>query len=61
MPIQDAIDLSEFLVNLTINYVRFNPGPGVVCGPTDIAAITKHEGFKWVKRKYYYSKQLNQE
>ena len=56
MPIQDAIDLAKFLVDLTKNFVRFNPGAQVVGGPVDIAAITKHEGFKWVNRKQYYSK-----
>jgi hypothetical protein len=26
-----------------------------------IAAITKHEGFKWVKRKHYYNRAINPE
>lgn len=46
MPIQDAIDLAEFLVNVTIGYLRFNPGAPTVGGPVEVAAITKHEGFK---------------
>jgi len=59
MPIKDAIDLARFLVELTINFVRFNPGAQTVGGAIDIAAITKHEGFKWIKRKHYYSKDIN--
>jgi hypothetical protein len=59
MPIQDAIDLAEFFVETTINYSKFSPGAPTVGGPIDIAAITKHEGFKWVKRKYYYDSTLN--
>lgn len=59
MPIQDAIDLAEFLVVTTINFSRFGPGPPIVGGPVEIAAITKHEGFKWVKRKHYYDDKLN--
>ncbi len=61
MPIQDAIELAEFLVDLTIKYERFvlMPGAGTVGGPIEIAAITKHEGFKWVKRKHYFNGDLN--
>jgi hypothetical protein len=61
MPIQDAIDLAEFLVDMTIKYERFllMPGSGTVGGPIEVAAITKHEGFKWVKRKHYYNGEFN--
>jgi len=61
MPIQDAIDLGRFLVHAAIMYTRFLPGAQVVGGPIEIAAITKHEGFKWIDRKHYYEWQLNQE
>lgn len=61
MPIQDAIDLAEFLVDLTERFSRFKPGAPTVGGPIEIAAVTKHEGFKWVKRKYYFSRDLNPE
>ena len=59
MPIQDAIDLAEFLVDVTIKFVRFCPGSETVGGPIEVAAISKHEGFKWIKRKHYYSGALN--
>ena len=59
MPIQDAIDLAEFLVQTAIQFTRFSPGAQTVGGPIDVASITKHEGFKWIKRKYYYSRKLN--
>lgn len=59
MPIKDAIDLAEYLVNTTINYSKFSPGAPTVGGPVDIAAITKHEGFKWIKRKHYYNVDVN--
>jgi hypothetical protein len=61
MPFQDAIDLAEFLVDLTIKFTRFFPGPKTVGGPIEIAAISKHEGFKWVQRKQYYRRILNPE
>lgn len=59
MPIQDAIDLAEFLVRVTIGFVRFCPGHPTVGGPIEIAAVTKHEGFKWVQRKHYFDTELN--
>lgn len=59
MPIQDVIDLAEFLVHLSSMYYRFRMGTQIVGGPTEVAAITKHEGFKWIKRKYYYDRGLN--
>lgn len=61
MPIQDAIDLSEFLVHLTIQFSRFMPGAPTVGGPIELAAITRHEGFKWVHRKHYFNTNLNPE
>jgi hypothetical protein len=61
MPIRDAIDLAEFLVHTAIQYSRFTPGAQVVGGPIEIAAITKHEGFKWIQRKHYYGVELNRE
>lgn len=59
MPIQDAIDLVEFLAYVCVQYTRFAPGPASVGGPIDVAAITKHEGFKWIKRKYHFSREYN--
>lgn len=59
MPIQDAIELAEFLVYATIQFVRFAPGSPTVGGPIEIATITKHEGFKWVTRKHYFESRFN--
>lgn len=59
MPIQDAIDLTHFLVDTTIKFSKFSPGPPTVGGPIEIAAITKYEGFKWIYRKHYYHTELN--
>lgn len=61
MPTQDAIALTEFLAETVKGYVRFLPGPDTVGGHTDIAVVTKHEGFKWIKRKHYYPPHLNVE
>jgi len=59
MPLQDAIDLAEYLVHTTIMFSKFKPGAPTVGGPIEIAAVTKHEGFKWVRRKHYYPADLN--
>jgi hypothetical protein len=61
MPLQDAIDLAEFMVDLTIKWVRFAPGAPTVAGPIEIAAISKHEGFRWIRRKHYFSMEFNPE
>lgn len=59
MPVQDAIALADFLVDVTKRYVRFLPGADTVGGDTDICVVTKHEGFKWVRRKHYFDTRLN--
>lgn len=59
MPIQDVIDLAEFLVDMTIKFSAFKPGAPTVGGPIEVAAITKHEGFRWVRRKHYFDATLN--
>lgn len=59
MPIQDAIDLVHYMVDVTAGFVRFAPGYATVHPPTDSATITKHEGFRWVRRKHYFSAELN--
>ena len=61
MPIQDAIDLAKFLVETTIGFVKFSFDRPIksVGGPIEIAAITKHEGFKWVQRKHFFRHDLN--
>jgi hypothetical protein len=59
MPIQDAIDLAEFLADATIKFIKYAPGANTVDGKVEIATITHHEGFKWVRRKLYYPLELN--
>jgi hypothetical protein len=59
MPLQDGIDLVKYLIKVTTGFVRFAPGAPTVHPPVDMAAITCHEGYRWVKRKHYFSKRLN--
>ncbi|MGR3792645.1 hypothetical protein [Vannielia sp. SX4] len=59
MPTTDAVDLARFLAETTKQFVRFQQGSNSVGGSIDIATITKHENFKWVDRKHFYSPALN--
>jgi hypothetical protein len=61
MPTGDAIALADFLVDVTKRYVHFRHGADTVGGETDIATVTRHEGFKWIKRKHFYPRDLNLE
>jgi hypothetical protein len=57
---QDAVDLARFLVQTTIGFVKFSVSRAkTVGGPIEIAAITKHEGFKWIERRHCYPSGLN--
>ena len=59
MPLRDAIGLAVFLGEATLGYVRFTPWAETVAAPLELATITKHEGFKWVRRGYFYDQRLN--
>jgi 20S proteasome alpha/beta subunit len=61
MPIQDAIGVARFAVETAIGYAKYGMRQETIGGPIELAAITKHEGFKWVARKHYYSAELNRE
>lgn len=50
MPLQDAIDLAVYLVEMTIGRYRFVVGAPLCGGEVDVAVITPH-GFTWVCRK----------
>lgn len=59
MPIQDAIELARFLADTAAKFTHFSMRAATVGGPIELATITKHEGFKWVTRKHYYSPEFN--
>jgi hypothetical protein len=61
MPFADAIKFAQFLVDTTAGYTHFLLGPDTVGGQTEIAGISRHEGFKWIERKHYYPVGLNPE
>jgi len=53
LSVPDAIDLADFLVETTRNFLRFVRRVDSVAGEIDIAVVTKHEGFKLIHRKHY--------
>ncbi len=55
MPLQDAIDLAVYLVNVTIGHSRFAVGPPVCGGDIDVATITPR-GMQWISRKSWQVK-----
>jgi len=59
MPFVDAVQLARFLVEVTVGYSHYLLGPDTVGGPIDVAGINRHEGFKWISRKHYYSADRN--
>ena len=50
MPLQDAIDYANYMVNVVIGRFRFVLGPESCGGEVDIAAITQRK-FSWISRK----------
>jgi len=51
LPLQDAIDYAIFLIDTTIKFQKFTPMTPTCGGSIDVAVITPHSGFQWVKKK----------
>lgn len=56
---EDLIEIAESLINITSIKRKTNSEIQSVGGPIDIAVITKHEGFIWIKRKDLVNRELN--
>jgi hypothetical protein len=59
LPKDELAAVAESLVNLTKLKLRVSQKLETVGGPIDVAVITKGDGFVWVKRKHYFSPELN--
>jgi hypothetical protein len=59
MPKDELATLAEALVNITALKRKTSPRAETVGGPTDVAVISKGDGFVWVKRKHYFDPSLN--
>ena len=55
----DLAEMAESLVNLTSFKRHVSKESETVGGPTDVAIISKGDGFIWIKRKHYFNIDLN--
>lgn len=51
LPINELAEMAEMLVNMTSFKRKISDSLETVSDPIDVAVITKHEGFIWVKNK----------
>lgn len=59
LPKDELPHLAESLVALTSLKRHVSHDPETVGGPIDVALISKSDGFIWIKRKHYFSAELN--
>jgi hypothetical protein len=59
LPKNELAEMAESLVNLTSFKRRVTPEAETVGGPIDVAVISRGDGFIWIKRKHYFSTELN--
>lgn len=57
---EDLAEMAESLIYLTYLKRRMTQQEESVGGPVDVAVISKGDGFIWIKRKHYFSPELNQ-
>jgi len=60
MPKEELAALAEALVNLTALKRKVSDDHETVGGPVDVAVISKGDGLIWIKRKHYFTPDLNQ-
>lgn len=61
IPLPEMSFLAESLVNITSLKRTFaiDGNQQTVGGPTDVAVMSKGDGFVWIKRKHYFDEQMN--
>ncbi len=59
LPKDEMADLAESLIKLTSLRRRVSDDYETVKEPVDVAIISKHDGFVWVRRKLYFERALN--
>lgn len=61
LPIPEMAKLAENLINITTLRRRYvlDGNQQTVGGPTDVAVLSKIDGFIWIKRKHYFDMALN--
>ena len=61
LPIEELSLFAESMINITSvrRKVALDGNIGTVGGPIDVAIISKHDGFIWMKRKHYFDLKYN--
>jgi hypothetical protein len=59
LPKQELAAIAEALVNLTSFKRHVTKQAETVGGPIDVAVISRSDGLVWIKRKHYFSTELN--
>jgi hypothetical protein len=59
LPKEELADMAEALVNLTSFKRHVTHHAETVGGPIDVATISRGDGFIWIKRKHYFTPDLN--
>lgn len=59
MPKEELAVLAESMINLTSLKRKASQDLETVGGPTDVAVISKGDGFIWIKRKHYFDSKFN--
>lgn len=61
LPKDELANMAEVLINLTSFKRRLSFEAETVGGPIDVAVLSRGDGFVWIKRKHYFSRELNQQ
>lgn len=58
LPLQDCVDISTFLVNLTAVVQRWTVGIRGVGGAVDVATVTRFVGYEDIKKKTIHARSI---
>ena len=59
LPKDELAAMAESLVNLTSFKRRVTMAPESVGGPIDVAVVSRGDGLVWIKRKHYFTPEMN--
>jgi hypothetical protein len=59
LPKEEMAAMAEALVEITSLRRKMDSKLETVGGPVDVAIVSKSDGFVWIKRKYYFDKEIN--
>lgn len=60
LPKDELAHVAEALVNLNSFQKKVSMDDETVGGPIDVAVISKGDGLVWIKRKHYFSREMNE-